>query len=180
MNTSDACSPPLRVDCVLTPLGGKLLLSHCPGRSSVDSTGKQWSRCLEDDIRVIKEMGISAVISLLGNAELLHHGAQDLSQALRDYDIDWYQFPIKDFSIPEPLVLEKVRESLPEILARLSNDESVLIHCAAGFGRTGMFSASLLVAMGVDPGSAITAVRAARPGTIETSDQEQFVYTFKV
>jgi ADP-ribosyl-[dinitrogen reductase] hydrolase len=171
---------PLRVDRVKTPLGGDLLLTHCPGRSSLDSRGNQWARSLESDIRTIKEMGITSVISLLGNDELSRHGVQNLAQALSECDIPWYQFPIKDFSIPNPDVLQKVREALPEILSRLGNDESLLIHCAAGFGRTGMFCATLLVAMGMDPGSAITAVRAARPGTIETSEQERFVYTFKV
>jgi len=156
---------PLRVDSVKTPLGGNLLLTHCPGRSSLDSRGNQWARSLVKDVITIKDS---------------RHGVQNLAQALSECDIPWYQFPIKDFSIPNSDVLQKVREALPEILSRLSNDESLLIHCAAGFGRTGMFCATLLVAMGMDPESAIVAVRAARPGTIETSEQERFVYTFKV
>jgi len=63
----------------------------------------------------------ASVISLLGNDELSRHGVQDLAQALRECDIPWYQFPIKDFSIPNPDVLQKVEEALPEILSRLSN-----------------------------------------------------------
>lgn len=180
MKIIDDGNLPLRVDCVRTPLGGNLLLTHCPGRSSLDSRGNQWARSLEKDVITIKEIGITSVISLLGNDELSRHGVQNLAQALSKCDIPWYQFPIKDFSIPDSDVLQKVREALPEILSRLSNDESLLIHCAAGFGRTGMFCAMLLVAMGMDPGSAIVAVRAARPGTIETSEQERFVYTFMV
>ena len=45
-------------------------------------------------------------------------------------------------------------------------------HCRGGLGRAGMISARLLVESGVEPEVAIAKVRAARPGAIETREQE--------
>ena len=51
----------------------------------------------------------------------------------------------------------------------------VLIHCRGGLGRSGMIAVRLLVEMGEKPADAIKQVRAARPGAIESSDQEKYV-----
>lgn len=48
-----------------------------------------------------------------------------------------------------------------------------------GLGRTGTIAAMLLVEFGSKPGDAITAVRAARAGAIETVEQENFVRSRK-
>jgi uncharacterized protein (DUF486 family) len=59
--------------------------------------------------------------------------------------------------------------------------KQLVIHCAAGYGRTGMMAAALLVAMGVDSEEAIAREREARPGSIETPGQEaQEVITLSV
>jgi protein-tyrosine phosphatase len=62
-----------------------------------------------------------------------------------------------------------------EILAR----RSVLVHCGAGLGRTGTILAAFLVAEGVEAGEAIRRVRDARPGAIETFDQEKCIYDYE-
>src|ERR687894_409118 len=51
----------------------------------------------------------------------------------------------------------------------------VVVHCAAGLGRSGTVAACLLMEGGIPPGNAILDVRAARPGAIETPGQEGFV-----
>lgn len=51
----------------------------------------------------------------------------------------------------------------------------VAVHCRGGLGRSGTIAARLLVELGMDPAEAIGAVRAARPGAIETPDQEAHV-----
>ncbi len=63
----------------------------------------------------------------------------------------------------------------PELHAALDRGEAILLHCAGGKGRSGMVAARLLAERGVAGESAIAAVRTARPGAIETVEQEWWV-----
>ena len=53
--------------------------------------------------------------------------------------------------------------------------ESVVVHCRGGLGRTGLIAVRLLVELGESPVSALVRVRAARPGAVETVEQEKYV-----
>ena len=55
----------------------------------------------------------------------------------------------------------------------------MVLHCRGGIGRTGTIAARLLVEFGVAPEEAIRMVRRARPGTIETPAQEEYVLRLK-
>jgi ADP-ribosyl-[dinitrogen reductase] hydrolase len=59
----------------------------------------------------------------------------------------------------------------------LDNGQNILAHCRGGLGRAGMISARLLVESGVEPDEAMTRVRAAPPGAIETPRQEAWART---
>lgn len=166
---------PLQIDFVQSPVGGSIGLTHCPGRQSLDAQGRQWSRDLVQDITSLKRHGTSVLVSLLSHQELQHHGVSNLETHLRSTEIEWLQFPIIDFGVPNTEVRKHWEESLPRLLQYLHMGKQLVIHCAAGYGRTGMMAASLLVAMGVDSDEAIARVRAARPGSIETPEQEAFV-----
>lgn len=169
---------PLNIDFVFPQSGGAIGLTHCPGRNSVDSAGKKWDRNLDDDLKTISNERIDLVISLLGDEELHHHGSRSISAKLEALQIEWLQFPIRDFQTPSPDVTESWRRNLPELVRRLNEGKRILIHCAAGYGRTGTMAATLLMACGFSAHDAIFAVRQARPGTIETEDQERFVREF--
>lgn len=177
--TKKNAPPLLHVDFIQTPLGGQIGLTHCPGRSSLDATGKQWNRDLAQDITAIKDHNIAVVVSLLARKELEHHGAGAIEELLNQAQIDWRQFPIPDFGTPSTEVAELWAQTVPSLLAHLQKGQKVLIHCAAGYGRTGMMTAALLVAMGIDAEKAIESVRSARPGTIETSEQEAFIQSLQ-
>ena len=60
----------------------------------------------------------------------------------------------------------------------LRSGSRVAVHCGAGLGRSGTLLAAYLVAEGAEPEVAIQQVRHARPGSIETLEQERAVHTF--
>ena len=62
-----------------------------------------------------------------------------------------------------------------EIIEILGRGECLIVHCAAGLGRSGMIAAKILTTYGVPPERAIFRVREVRPGAIETEQQARYV-----
>jgi protein-tyrosine phosphatase len=69
-------------------------------------------------------------------------------------------FPIHDLSAPPT---ERVRPFLATVRGRLDAGEQLLMHCAAGIGRTGTMATALLLAYGVALDDALATVAAHRP-----------------
>jgi protein-tyrosine phosphatase len=90
--------------------------------------------------------------------------------------LDWIQFPIKDFEVPEDAAAFSAL--INRIIALLKKEFPVCVHCHAGVGRTGLVLACVLGRMfGLDGKKAIAAVRKARTA-LETDDQIKFVRGF--
>ena len=83
------------------------------------------------------------------------------------------RYPIPDMGVPADVVA--FGELVDSIVGEVAAGRSVLVACLAGFGRTGMTAACVLVRAGLDPEAAIELVRVTRPGTIETEEQLAFV-----
>jgi atypical dual specificity phosphatase len=83
--------------------------------------------------------------------------------------------PVVDFTPPAP---EQLDHCLSVINRAIEQKFGVVVHCAAGLGRTGTLLAVWYVAQGLEPATAITKVREMRPGSIETPEQERAVYNF--
>ncbi|MEQ8332978.1 dual specificity protein phosphatase family protein [Nisaea sp.] len=125
----------------------------------------------EETVGRIAQSGIDAVLTLATGEELSEHGVPHMHDVFLKHAVSWTHFPIRDFDIPSD-VDTRAWSALETILAaRLKNGGSVLIHCRAGFGRSGMMAARLLMACGSTPDDAVETVRNARPGTIETPAQ---------
>ncbi len=82
--------------------------------------------------------------------------------------MEWLHLPIRDVSTPGPEFAEQWPAHCKRPRGRLDAGENIVVHCRGGLGRAGMISARLLVESGVEPEAAITRVRAARPGAIDT------------
>jgi hypothetical protein len=56
----------------------------------------------------------------------------------------------------------------------LRGGRDVLVHCRGGLGRAGTIGARLLIELGMEPVAAVEKVRSARPGAIQTRQQEDY------
>ena len=84
----------------------------------------------------------------------------------------WLHIPVEDFQAPEP---GQILDAVHFIEEEIAKGGTVVVHCAAGLGRTGTILACYLVSQGETPEAAIQRVRAFRPGSVETDEQEMAI-----
>ena len=164
-----------QIDPLSVYKGGVIGLACCPGRCGLDAQGHPWRRSLDKDVATIHNWGATVVVSLVTLSELEILGARGLSSALSARNIVWYHCPIHDRQAPDrgfEVLWSKIQTKL---LGVLCEQGRVLLHCAAGLGRTGTVAAKLLIASGVPAPQALARVRAVRPGTVETAAQERYL-----
>lgn len=158
---------PLRIDSIALVSGGLIGLVHCPGRNGRD---------LAADLAAIEAWHARVVVTLIEAGEFARLGVADLDARMRQRRFIWHHVPIPDMQPPDAAGVAAWSIAEPDLAEALRRGERVLLHCAAGLGRTGMMAARLLVdQIGCTPDAAIATVRAHRPGAIETTEQEAFV-----
>lgn len=156
------------LDCM--PLaGGEVALVPCPGRQDAGP------RSLADDLEALVEWGASSVLTLIEPHEMLALGVPDLRAGIRTAGMVSHHLPITDMCAPDQRFEAAWPAVRRELLATLSNGGRVVVHCRGGLGRAGTVTAGLLVEQGATPEGAIEAVRAARPGAIETAAQMEWI-----
>ena len=85
-------------------------------------------------------------------------------------DINYLHVPTEDLSAPD---MDKIDQTVDFIQERIKNDEPIMIHCAAGIGRTGTILACYLIKYhNLSVKIAIEKVRKERPGSIQSESQE--------
>jgi protein-tyrosine phosphatase len=165
---------PLTIDTITMPSGGRIGLTHAPGRTGRDARGRDWRRSLNDDLATIEEQGVGLMISLIETDEFNLLGVPGLAEAAEARRFDWKHFPIADMAAP--IKDDRLRVLLDDVDAVLAQGGFVLFHCAAGLGRTGAMAAFVLIdRLGFSAEDAIALVRSARPGTIESDAQLSFL-----
>lgn len=129
----------------------------------------------EERLLRLKAEGIRAVVTLVGADEMALLGFADLGRRVRALGMAWVHLPLGDFTAPGQGFEAGWREASPALRAELARGGAVFVHCRMGLGRTGTVGARLLVEMGMAPEAALRAVRGARPGAVETPEQERHV-----
>lgn len=136
---------------VLPPeVPGSLWLGPMPGRF------EPWSAF---EARA-QRAGLVAVVCLTPRSELA-----ELSPAYHRAVVHgkvpfrWMNLPMPNFGVPEDAA--SFRREVMQIAAALRHGDAVLLHCAAGMGRTGSTAACVLKALGLSTEDALQRVRDA-------------------
>ncbi len=85
------------------------------------------------------------------------------------------EVPVADFTAPTPAQLEAAVGVIEQAVAA---GRPVAVCCGAGLGRTGTVLAAALVRRGRSAAAAVAEVRARRPGSVETPEQEAAVAAY--
>lgn len=156
---------------------GTIGMTICPGRTLRGMSTAGWNRDLEADLDAVRDFGAAALVTLMHAEELAQYAApaveferQVVARAMR-----WFHLPIVDMCAPDARFEQRWRHEGASLRALLGAGRNIVVHCLGGLGRTGTIAARLLVEYGESPEAAAARVRAARPGAIQTLDQEQYV-----
>ncbi|HID10788.1 MAG TPA: phosphatase [Candidatus Latescibacteria bacterium] len=138
---------------------GRLFLHSMPGRNEP----------FEDAQEEIERQGITRVVCLTPREEIRSKSPSYYS-ALESDSLPWThtEFPIPNYGVPqdEEAFLNLIRS----IAHHLRKGERVLIHCGAGYGRTGMVAICVLMALGLGKDEAEERVKSANSSP-ETQEQ---------
>src|SRR5262249_35509662 len=121
----------------------------------------------ERELRWLKDHGLEILVSLT-----------EEPPSRREVDnagLLLYHVPVPDMTAPS-------QEELDRCVAAVEHAQTlgmgVAVHCGAGAGRTGVVLACYFVHQGARAGEAVRRIRKLRPGSIETSEQEEAVQEF--
>jgi protein-tyrosine phosphatase len=148
---------------VTLPAGvsGRLYLHSMPGRYEP----------YQATVDAARMRGVTEVVCLTSLDEI-EGKAPEYARAVQRNNLPWQQvmFPIVDFGVPSDRAA--LLALVTGIAADLRSGVNILLHCAAGVGRTGVVASCVLVALGLTLDEATRRVEAAgshaeRPEQVE-------------
>ena len=152
---------PVNLPALLVP--GKLYLTFMPGRFEP----------IEEFLREIEDADINHILCLVSDEEIAEKSPDNLETIKRGtLPAKLWQHEIPDYGVPDqPFEILQAVESMKQVLIR---GESVVIHCAAGIGRTGMVAILLLTRLGLSLPIATRTIEQAGSSP-ETQEQWDFL-----
>ena len=161
-------SDPIRVDFltdIVELLPGQLGMTIAPGKCNLGMQAV-WQRQLEPDLqRLCQYYHTDLLVTLLQAHELSDLQIPALFDQVQDYGMQSCWFPIRDFGTPNSMA--GLQQLVEQLLTVLADGQTIVVHCKGGLGRSGLVTASCLVALGYSPEAAFRLVRKARPGSVK-------------
>jgi protein-tyrosine phosphatase len=149
---------------------GRIFRSPMPFGKKYDPEGLVYQAYRDNEVSVI--------VLLAEDHECKEKAGRDLKALYVQDGFTVVHLPIVDFGIPSQQAL---RVALDATVCEAQAGRHIVIHCSAGIGRTGLFTACLARRLLNLPGEqAIEWVRRSIPHAVETSEQRQFVAQFKL
>ncbi len=152
-------------DVLPLPSGGTLLLLSHPA---------SWPGLKPAEVlSSLRAQGARTVVSLVTDQELLELGLSHLAELSQEQGVEWLHAPIEDQQAPDAAFEQWWHDHWGALCTTLDQGHAVALHCWGGLGRTGTVAARLLMQREqMLATAAMASVRQARPGSIETVDQE--------
>jgi len=120
-----------------------------------------------------REAQIAVVVLLASDAECLHKTGRNLRALYLAEGFQVLYLPIADFSVP---TRDDLEQAVHHTIACAQAGQHIVIHCAAGIGRTGLFTVYLAKrCLGLSGAEALQWVRHYIPHAVETPEQQHFV-----
>jgi atypical dual specificity phosphatase len=92
-------------------------------------------------------------------------------------NIDYLHLRVEDYGAPS---IEEIDNAVDYIQHQIDNEKPVMVHCAAGKGRTGtILAAYLLKKENLTAEQAIKKIRNVRPGSIQSNIQEMTISLYE-
>lgn len=122
---------------------------------------------LDDDLRWLADNNLRGILTLTEEPLPM--------EALHRFGLSALHLPVRDLTAPTPDQFDRALEFIDQTQA---SGTGALVHCLVGQGRTGTILAAYLTRAGLSPTDAIQRIRALRPGSIESSEQERAIIAF--
>jgi len=123
---------------------------------------------LDSDLAFLKRQGIEIIISLT---------IDPLRPFVGDrFDFEFFHIPIPDGAAPS---IEQIEQLVSYLTYGLRDGKKIVVHCGAGYGRTGTMLACYLVSRGMGAAEAIVEIRKKMPLAIENRWQEERIADYE-
>lgn len=132
---------------------------------------------LADEIMGLHRAGLKTIVSVLESFESQELGLQQEEALCKESGMDFISFQIPDRGVPASSA--DFAALVDSLAAKLSNGNSVGIHCRAGIGRSGLLAACVLGRLGIAPDRAFAMLTRARGVAVpDTEAQTAWVHNF--